>query len=351
MSEVFVEGFGVLVGKKSERLVVKKKGEVLFERPFFEVERVIVATEGATVSSSAVHECVKAGIPIEFISYSGTPYASLVSPNLGGTVKTRRAQLLAYEDRRGVLLGRAFAAGKLKSCANNLKYYAKYRKGADKAAYEYLYRRVDGMEDLARQVEGIEGGCVDEVRGALMNAEGRGAAMYWEGVRRISPDFPGREGRGATDLVNSLLNYSYGILYNRVLSAATRAGLDPFAGYVHTDSPGKPSLVLGPDRGVPRPRRRPGGARDARHRLQGRPGRRPVGREDPQARGRQGPRAARRPGQAPGPEAYVGERHPRPGAERGELRARWSSVQAVRGELVMGAVSPQHSACQLFGWV
>ncbi|MGF1472612.1 MAG: CRISPR-associated endonuclease Cas1 [Rubrobacteraceae bacterium] len=55
MNEVFVEGFGVSVSKKSERLVVKKKGEVVFERPFFDVERVIVATEGATVSSAAVH--------------------------------------------------------------------------------------------------------------------------------------------------------------------------------------------------------------------------------------------------------------------------------------------------------
>lgn len=244
MSEVFVEGFGVSVGKKSERLVVKRKGEVIFERPFFDVERVIVATEGATVSSSAVHECVKAGIPIEFISYSGAPYASLVSPHLGGTVKTRRAQLLAYEDRRGLVLGKAFAVGKLKSCANNLKYYAKYRKGADRAVYEHLYERVDKMEELARQVDAMEGACVDEARGVLLNAEGRGAALYWEGVRKIAPDFSGREGRGATDLVNSLLNYSYGILYNRVLSAATRAGLDPFAGYVHTDRPGKPSLVL-----------------------------------------------------------------------------------------------------------
>ena len=52
LGEVFVEGFGVSVSKKSERLVVKKKGEVIFERPFFDVERVIVATEGATISST-----------------------------------------------------------------------------------------------------------------------------------------------------------------------------------------------------------------------------------------------------------------------------------------------------------
>ena len=58
MGEVFVEGFGVSVGKKSERLVVKRKGEVIFERPFFDVDRVIVATEGATVSAAAIRECV-----------------------------------------------------------------------------------------------------------------------------------------------------------------------------------------------------------------------------------------------------------------------------------------------------
>jgi CRISPR-associated protein Cas1 len=67
LGEVFVEGFGVSVSKKSERLVVKKKGEVIFERPFFEVERVIISTEGATVSAAAIHECVKHGIPIPFL--------------------------------------------------------------------------------------------------------------------------------------------------------------------------------------------------------------------------------------------------------------------------------------------
>lgn len=244
LEELVIDGFGAFVGKKSERLVVKLKGEVIFERPFFDVERVIVATGGATISAAAIHECVRHGIPLEFLSFSGAPYASLVSPNLGGTVRTRREQLLAYEDRRGVELGKAFAVGKLKNSANVLKYFAKYRKGADRRTYDFLYRRVDRIEELVRLVEEIEGSRADEVRGALLNAEGRGAALYWEGVERLVPEFSGREGRGAGDLVNSLLNYGYGILYHRVLSAVTRAGLDPFAGYVHTDRPGKPSLVL-----------------------------------------------------------------------------------------------------------
>ncbi|MBT9148386.1 MAG: CRISPR-associated endonuclease Cas1 1 [Syntrophomonadaceae bacterium] len=57
-------------------------------------------------------------------------------------------------------------------------------------------------------------------------------------------DFPGREHRGAEDPLNSMLNYGYGILYSQLWSAVLLAGLEPFAGYMHVDRPGKPSLVL-----------------------------------------------------------------------------------------------------------
>src|SRR5581483_9902432 len=44
--------------------------------------------------------------------------------------------------------------------------------------------------------------------------------------------------------VNALLNYGYGILYAQVWGAVVNAGLEPFAGFLHVDRPGKPSLVL-----------------------------------------------------------------------------------------------------------
>jgi CRISPR-associated protein Cas1 len=71
--------------------------------------------------------------------------------------------------------------------------------------------------------------------------------LYWDGVRTIigqRTEFFGREHRGATDAVNSLLNYGYGILYSQVWGAVLNAGLEPFAGFLHVDRPGKPSLVL-----------------------------------------------------------------------------------------------------------
>ena len=40
------------------------------------------------------------------------------------------------------------------------------------------------------------------------------------------------------------LNYGYGVLYGDVERALVLAGLDPYGGFLHTDRPGKLSLVL-----------------------------------------------------------------------------------------------------------
>jgi CRISPR-associated protein Cas1 len=57
-------------------------------------------------------------------------------------------------------------------------------------------------------------------------------------------EFPGRSTRGALDPVNSAINYGYGILYGQVSGAIVNAGLEMYAGFLHVDRPGKPSLVL-----------------------------------------------------------------------------------------------------------
>jgi CRISPR-associated protein Cas1 len=80
-----------------------------------------------------------------------------------------------------------------------------------------------------------------------MGTEGTAGRIYWDAVKEIighRVEFLGREHRGATDEVNSLLNYGYGILYSQVWGAVLNAGLEPFAGFLHVDRPGKPSLIL-----------------------------------------------------------------------------------------------------------
>ncbi|MDH7578359.1 MAG: CRISPR-associated endonuclease Cas1 [Bacillota bacterium] len=247
MSEIFIINFGTTLGKKSERLVIKEQGKVIGEIPFRDITCLTIASRGVSLSSDVVLECIQHGIQINFLTPSGKPCAKVTSPQLSGTVITRREQILAYNDNRGLALALAFIDGKLRNQVNVLKYFGKYRRASDPALYQELTSRISEMDKIRGELEGISGSTVDEARGTIFSTEGRAAQVYWEGVGLLlgqKIEFAGRERRGAEDPVNSALNYGYGILYSQVWGAVMLAGLEPFAGFLHTDRPGKPSLVL-----------------------------------------------------------------------------------------------------------
>jgi len=242
-----INNYGSFIGKKSERLVVKENGKVVQEVPFFDLTQVTVTTSGATLSSDAIKMCMDYGVQINFLSSSGQPYAKISSPQLTATVQTRREQLMAYLDQRGVVLARAFVAGKIKNQLNTLKYFSKHRKEAQRETYAQIMAAVKKMEEICSELDTYQGEKIDELRGQFLSVEGRVSAIYWDQVALIlegKVDFSGREHRGAADPFNAMLNYGYGILYSQIWSAIILAGLEPFAGFMHVDRPGKPSLVL-----------------------------------------------------------------------------------------------------------
>ena len=246
VEELLVTNYGSFLGKTSERAVVKENGKVVLETPFRDLRQITINTNGATLSTDLIKECMRHGIAINFLSATGKPYAKLITPEMTGTVLTRREQLRAYDDGRGLTLAKCFVEGKLRNQVNVLKYFAKYRKGADRPAYEEICRIIGRIEEGIRELAEIRGEKIDDVRGQVMSVEGRAGNYYWEGIKILTGDrivFPGREHRGASDPVNSLLNYGYGMLYQQVESALILAGLDPFGGFLHVDRSGKESLV------------------------------------------------------------------------------------------------------------
>jgi CRISPR-associated protein Cas1 len=247
IQHLIVDQYGAFLGKHSERLRVSKGKEKLVEAPLLTLEMVLITTRGVSISADAVRACSERGIPIHFLGFGGKPYASLYAAGLTGTVRTRRAQLLAFEDERGVALAKAFASGKVQNQANLLKYMAKYRKAKDLKLHHEVRAAAEKVSKHVSEISGLRAERVDELRLQLLSAEGRAAKEYWSAVKSLllaDLDWPGRRTRGAKDPLNSALNYGYGILYSQVERAAVLAGLDPYAGYLHADRPGKPSLVL-----------------------------------------------------------------------------------------------------------
>jgi CRISP-associated protein Cas1 len=217
------------------------------EMPLFRVDEIIIGSPGVSVSADLIEACCERGIRISFLTRRGQPFAMLSSPMLTATVITRREQLAAYNDRRGVELAKSIVRGKLGNQAALLKYFGKYLKSADAGAFAGLAQIVAAIAAGRAQTAKVGAGTIDEAREALLAIEGNAGRAYWNGVRMLlagRAEFDAREHRGATDPVNSALNYGYGILYAQVWGAIMNAGLEPFAGFLHVDRPGKPSLVL-----------------------------------------------------------------------------------------------------------
>ena len=224
-----------------------KKSPDEIEMPLFRVGEIVIGSPGVAISADLIEACCERGIRLSFLTRSGKPYAMLSSPMLTATVITRREQLAAYNDERGVELAKTIVRGKLGNQASLLKYFGKYLKESNPVAFDELSALAKTLAKGRKDAAEVNEPTIDAAREALLSIEGLAGRIYWKGVRLLIPEtlgFGSREHRGAPDPVNSALNYGYGILYTQVWGAIMNSGLEPFAGFLHVDRPGKPSLVL-----------------------------------------------------------------------------------------------------------
>ena len=243
-AQLLVSGPGLSLGKSSERLVVKFQRKACGSVPFFRLQEVLIVGHGISVSTDLIEEACRRGIRIAFLSPASRPVALLTSPYLTATVETRRAQLASTTSAVGVELLRWLVAGKLHNQEKLLRYVGKSRVGESRAALDTAAASLRAARRSALALDGPEPAVL---RAPAMGIEGSASRAYWSAIANLLPaelGFHRRVRDHPEDPVNAALNYGYGILYAHVWGAILNAGLEPFAGYLHTDRPGKPSLVL-----------------------------------------------------------------------------------------------------------
>ena len=127
-SQLLLSGYGLFLSKKSERLLVRKGKDVIYQFPFFRLHEVVVGSRGITISSDILEELCLRGIRLSFLDHLGKPYAMITSPMLSATVQARREQILAFTDKRGLEFSKAVVLGKIKNQERLLRYFGKYLK-------------------------------------------------------------------------------------------------------------------------------------------------------------------------------------------------------------------------------
>lgn len=241
LNTLYVTSSDAYLSLDGENVVVLKEDQPAARVPLHNLEGIV--TFGYTGASPALMgACAQRGIALSFMAQNGH-FLARVSGEVRGNILLRKTQYRwSEEEARSALIARNFILGKV--------YNARWV--LERATRDYALRvnveRLKGVsQNLAAALPRIVS-CEDLQQ--LRGYEGEAASQYF-GVfdelilqQKESFSFRGRNKRPALDPVNALLSFVYTLLAHEVASALETVGLDPYAGFLHRDRPGRISLAL-----------------------------------------------------------------------------------------------------------
>lgn len=246
MTSIYVREQGAQIRRSGERLVVSKQGSVLDEFPLADVEQVVLMGNVQLTAQAAAlllaHE-----IDVVYLSTYGKFRGRLVGS--GSKHARLRQQQMAAANNPAVALNiaRAMVDGKIHNQRVVLQRQARRPGDAEMPANG----RADGQTRFERALQGMvqmrQAANKAENMDALRGYEGKAAAHYFDAVRSLlEPDwgFERRDYYPPPDPFNALLSFCYSLLLKDVLAAVNLVGFDPYQGFFHEITYGRPSLAL-----------------------------------------------------------------------------------------------------------
>jgi CRISP-associated protein Cas1 len=249
MSAIYVKEQGAVVGRRGERLVVRKQREVLDEFPLSQITQ-LVLMGNVQLTTQALKTLVKRDIDVVYLSSYGK---FEVRPEGNGSkhVALRQRQLQMVKDAAVALTqARAIVDGKIHNQrvilqrqvrrlaesgghTRGMAVYPRQRAQFDKA--------LAGMVQMQQQLS--QANSLDVLRGY----EGKATAYYFEAIRTLLDPawgFARRDYYPPPDPFNALLSFAYSLLLKDVRAAVHIVGLDLYAGFFHEVRYNRPSLAL-----------------------------------------------------------------------------------------------------------
>ena len=237
---LIIDGFNKTINKRDNQIVIKEDGkEVDYFLPK-DLKQIIILGKGS-ITFDAIALLADADVDLIGINWRGEIKYQLVSKE-HNNVQIRKQQYQSMNDSRSGYLAKKFIESKIKNQKSLLGALSRNRDGV-----EFLDFQKNKLDNLAKALTDIKNKPSEKIRSEILGIEGMASQEYWRGFRYVIADefeFTHRSGKGAQDLVNSMLNYSYAILASEVLKSLHMSGLDPYAGFLHADLYGRTSLVF-----------------------------------------------------------------------------------------------------------
>lgn len=237
---------------QSPRAYVRKTGDTLV----IEVEKVKVAEArlgetsqvvlygSATMTTPALHECLRREIPVTWLTYGGWFVGHTVSTG-HRNVETRTNQYRASFDSNVCLkIAKRLVAGKISNCRTLLRRNWRGEGDEETLASRTVQEtmrfdirqslRVSSL-DVLLGVEGNSAATYFRCFSKMLKTDGDGEALF---------DFTKRNRRPPKDPVNAMLSFAYAMLAREWTITLAAVGLDPYRGFYHQPRFGRPALSL-----------------------------------------------------------------------------------------------------------
>ncbi|MBI1663978.1 MAG: CRISPR-associated endonuclease Cas1 [Nitrosopumilus sp.] len=199
----------------------------------------IIISSNALISTQAVRLCIEKQIQMVISTWSGKPVARLWSSTQGRSTQLRRNQYLNQDTDIGFDISSMILERKLKE----QKTFLMNLKNNRKFPPVKLEHVISTIHNAIKKVQNTK--YSSNYKASFLGLEGASAVGYFQAISLILPAkwaFKKRSQHPAYDGFNAVLNYLYGMAYADVEKIIILSGLDPNAGFYHSDSYGKPTL-------------------------------------------------------------------------------------------------------------
>ncbi len=234
MANIYLTEQGSAVKKLGRKLIVEKEDEPVGQIETHRIEQ-IIACGSIQFSSQAIQLLLNSGIGLSLLSQGGKMYGQL-TPALSKNIDLRIAQFRFYEDETLCLkLSKGLVKAKLSNSIEVLRHLSRNNP---------TFNPKTGCGDIERYSKRIND-C--KSLSTLHGVEGSSAKTYFNAYAGAFKDgslFNGRSKRPPKDPANALLSFGYVVLSSLIQSHLNASGIDPYLGFYHRKSYGKPTLAF-----------------------------------------------------------------------------------------------------------
>jgi len=233
LSTLYLHEQGSTLSLSEKRFIVKLEKTTLLEVPAMKIAQIVIFGQ-CQVTTPAIDFCLKAGVPICFLSQHGSYYGRLAPPTAKQVLLQQRQFLTSANHPASLKLAKAFVEGKI----YNQRILLQRRQR--RIQHAELSVAVDVMAEML--VKSAQATTLDELRGY----EGNASARYFGVFGLLLDDafsFSRRIKHPPTDPVNALLSFGYTLLFQNIYSLVEAHSLHPYCGHLHALRDGHPALV------------------------------------------------------------------------------------------------------------